>query len=174
MISQSALWLDWQRKVHLYWLIWVTSCHVVSLTHLHGKKWHVATMWQWGARKRKAMLMTEMSLVIWKQPASLYLHILNCQCDKIILSPSHSHDTDISLWNKRYRIQLNYLGKWGCERQKAQVIQNMNNIRWLNYLKTVSCHLLLAVFYYITAAHSAEWLHVWWSSSEKWPATVVR
>jgi hypothetical protein len=22
----------------------------------------------------------------------------------------------------------------------------MNNIRWLNYLKTVSCHLLLAVF----------------------------
>jgi hypothetical protein len=84
------------------------------------------------------MVMTEMSLAIWKQPASLHLHILNCQCDKIISSLSHCHD--------KYRILLNYLGKWGCEKKKAQVIQNMNNIRWLNYLKTVSCHLLLALF----------------------------
>jgi len=128
--------------------------------------------------RRKATGMIEMSLVIWKQPVSLYLHILNCQCDKTILSPLHCHYTDISLWNKKYRILLTYLGKWGCERQregdKAQVIRNTNNIKWLNYLKTVSCHLLLAVFYYITAAHSAECLHVWWSSSVEWPATVVR
>jgi hypothetical protein len=117
-VSQHFDWTDKERCIYIGW----SESHPAMLCTWHtvlarNGKWQQCD--NGGAMMGKAMVMIEMSLVTWKQPASLYLHILNCQCDKIILSPSHCHYTDTSLWNKKYRILLNYLGKCGCEREST-------------------------------------------------------